>query len=196
MVLLSLFALTYQGRWPAGETGQSARQGNAIQGQGRRRKKLTNDDPRGLAAVNRRQVLLKPVGLRILQCGERTSILALTATRLVGGDDAVAQVGLRVQLDVVDHTVVERVPEVAQSLGLRARHPEVVDVAGEVGLAGHADTLRVSDVVCFVRGTAVVTCDRLVGRGSAESQRYIQLASWLPGPTMYGFREVIGVISS
>jgi hypothetical protein len=42
---------------------------------------------------------------------------------------------------------------------LRARHAEVVDVAGEVELAGQADRHGIGDVVDLVGCAAVVACE-------------------------------------
>lgn len=67
-----------------------------------------------------------------------------------------SEVGLGIDLDIVDHSVIERVPEVAKAVGFLARHPEVVPIAGEVCLARHADGHGVCDVVGLVRGSAVV----------------------------------------
>ena len=66
------------------------------------------------------------------------------------------EIGFGIELYEMHHAVVEAIPEVAGSTALGAGHAEVVDVAGEIGLTGHADADIVSDVLDMVSGTTVV----------------------------------------
>lgn len=68
-----------------------------------------------------------------------------------------AEISLGVELHKVYHAVVERVPEISSPAALLARHAEVVDVAGKVCLAGHANANIVGDVLDMVGSTTVVT---------------------------------------
>lgn len=90
---------------------------------------------------------------------------SLGSIGLVGANVAVAEISLGIELDVMRHPVIERVPEVLDATGLRARHAEVVTKTREVSLAGHADAGIVCDVLCLVGCSSVVTV-RLVVTGT------------------------------
>lgn len=110
-----------------------------------------DEDPRGLAAVDLRQILLQPMPLLIglglmdtaIDVAEWTTVgdegLGLTGQGLVAGHvlrkvplRAVGKVGLTVNRDEVSKTVVKGVPEVTDTTGLGTRHAEAVLVSGEV----------------------------------------------------------------
>ena len=67
-----------------------------------------------------------------------------------------AQVRLRVELDVVDHAMVKRVPKVTGTPGLCAWHAEVIFEAGEIRLTGQTDGYGITYVMHFIRCTAIV----------------------------------------
>lgn len=146
-------ALTYHGRWPAiySDDKHPGRKAIAVY-----KDILTDDDPGCLAPVNGGQVLLQPVQLGISNVAERTAVFALAATGLIRASESMSEVGLCVNLDIVDHSVIEGVPEVSQAIGFSAWHPEVVPVAGEVRLARHADGHGICDVVGLVGRSAIV----------------------------------------
>ena len=67
-----------------------------------------------------------------------------------------AQVRFRVELNVVNHTMVKRVPKVTGTLGLCAWHAEVILEAGEIRLARQTDGYGITYVMHFVCCTAVI----------------------------------------
>lgn len=79
------------------------------------------------------------MGLCVEGVVEWAGLFAFDAADLVRSDEAVAEIRLGVELDKVRHAVVEAVPEISRAAGFDAGHAEVVAVAREVGLAGHAD---------------------------------------------------------
>jgi hypothetical protein len=78
----------------------------------------TGNDPRGLLAVDRGEVPLQPLELRTIR-REWTSILGARAARKIG---SIWEVGFRIELDKMDHSVVPRVPEIPYPSGLSRRH--------------------------------------------------------------------------
>lgn len=83
-----------------------------------------------------------------------------------------AEIGLGIELDVMRHPVIERVPEVLDTTGLRARHAEVVAETGEVSLAGHADAGIVGDVLCLIGCPCVVAvCLVVTGANHVRLER-------------------------
>jgi hypothetical protein len=84
----------------------------------------------------------------------------------------VAEISLGVELDVMRHPVIERVPEVLNATRLLARHAEVVTVTGKVSLARHADAGIIGDVLCLVSGPCVVTvCLVVAGANHVRLER-------------------------
>jgi hypothetical protein len=77
-----------------------------------------SNNPRGLLSVNRGEILLQPLKLGAVWC-EWAGVLSARTTWKIR---CVGEVGLRVELDVVDHSVVPRVPKVSNSSRLRRRH--------------------------------------------------------------------------
>ena len=63
-----------------------------------------------------------------------------------------AKIGLCVELDEMDHPVVERVPEVFEAAGLVGGHTKVIPEASEVGLA------RDTNLNIIAMQASVVTC--------------------------------------
>ena len=123
-----------------------------------------DDDPGSLGAVDCRKVGGEPLRLLVAEGGERSRVLGLTSAWLIGGDKAVSEIGLCVEADEVSHAVVVAVPEVLETARRSRRHTEVVPVSGEVGLARHADTDIIGEVVSLVRRTAVVAIGFVVAR--------------------------------
>ena len=154
--------------------------------------RLTDNNPRSLGAVYGSQISLEPVQLSIHRLAEWAGVLGtVCASNLVGASTTFANVGFGVNDDEVSHALVVRVPEVAGAIGLRARHTEVVDVAGEVGLAREADGDRVGDVVDLVRCATVVACeddelvyDTLPRASKREATSYSQLRGFRGKPCM------------
>jgi hypothetical protein len=62
-------------------------------------------------------------------------VLSFGPANLIGSNKARAEVRLAVQLDVVDHSVVERIPKVALSSRNVAGHTEMIYEPGKVGLS-------------------------------------------------------------
>lgn len=83
-------------------------------------------------------------------------VIAFAATDLIIANVPVSKVGFGVQLDVVRHAMVEGVLEVFSTAGFIRRHAKMVDVAGEVRLAGHADAHIVSDIRGCIGVTATI----------------------------------------
>lgn len=111
------------------------------------------NDPGSLLAVHALQILLQPlvllIGLVVLDAAvdstEGTTVsdegLGLLGVGLVAGEilskgplGAVGEVGFTVDGDEVGKTVVERVPEVADTAGLLTGHAETVLVGSEVSM--------------------------------------------------------------
>lgn len=113
------------------------------------------NDPGGLLAVDGGKVLCEPLvllvslGVLVLvvvdlaegaRIGDKGLVLRgqdvlaadITDERPFGG---VGEVGLTVNGDEVRETIVERVPEVANTASLSTRHAETVDVGGEVSVS-------------------------------------------------------------
>lgn len=124
--------------------------------QARQGKLPTNNNPWRLLSVNRGQVCLQPVYLSILVAAKRSTIFHIAATWRIGANQSMAQVRLRVELDVVDHAMVKRVPKVTGTLGLCAWHAEVIFEAGEIRLTGQTDGYGITYVMHFIRCTAIV----------------------------------------
>lgn len=122
----------------------------------------SDDNPRRGASVHGREILREPVGLRVPERVEGTRCIAFRTSSLIVPDKAMPEVGLGVKLNVVRHAVVEAIPEIARPVTLSARHAEVVDVAGEVGLAWHADRDVVGYVLVGVGYAAIVAVGLVV----------------------------------
>lgn len=69
-----------------------------------------------------------------------------------------------VELYVVNHAVVERVPEISGAVGFDRRHAEVVDISSEVGLSGDTDGYIVGDIMCRVGSPSIVTVRLVISR--------------------------------
>jgi hypothetical protein len=57
-----------------------------------------------------------------------------------------SKAGLGVNLHIVSHSRIERIPEVSEALGFGAGHSEVIDEAGEVRLSRNID----GDIIGYV----------------------------------------------
>jgi hypothetical protein len=80
-----------------------------------RRRELTDDNPGCLVSVNSSQVLLKPSHLGIHDAVEWSSIHSFTSTGLIRSNQSMAEVSFGVDLDIMNHAVVKRVPEVPKA---------------------------------------------------------------------------------
>lgn len=121
-----------------------------------------NNNPRGLGTVNRLQVVLKPIILLVGVRAERSGVLITISLGLIRSDQSITQISFGVELNKVGHTIVERVPHVVLTTRLNIRHLEVVNVSGEVRLAGHANLRSVGNVVGLVSNLTVVTVGLVV----------------------------------
>jgi hypothetical protein len=68
-----------------------------------------------------------------------------------------SKVGLGVNLHIVSHSGIERIPEVSEALGFGAGHSEVIDEAGEVRLSRNIDGDIIGYVVDRVCRSSIVT---------------------------------------
>jgi len=62
------------------------------------------------------------------------------------------------------HAVIVRIPHIAKTTRWAARHPEVVDIAGEVSLANHANRFCILHARGFVGSPAIVAVRFVVAR--------------------------------
>ena len=119
----------------------------------------SSNNPWGLGSIHRAQILLKRFELGVAKRAKWAAILALASSHLIRADETVPEVCFRVELNVMNHTIVEGIPEVAHPAGSGAGHAKVVTIAGEIGLTGHTDGDIVRDMMHGVTCTTVVTID-------------------------------------
>jgi hypothetical protein len=74
---------------------------------------LTSYDPGCFAPVDSLQIALHPVQLRIHHLPKRACVFGFRSIWLIGSLVSISEIRLCVEYDVVDHSVVERIPEVA-----------------------------------------------------------------------------------
>lgn len=123
-----------------------------------------DDNPGRLGAVDGREVGFEPGRLGVHGGVDGAGAFSFDTANFVVADEAMAEVGLGVNLDKVRETAVPAVPEVARSArGVRG-HAEVVLVPREVGLARHADAHVVGNIVRLVSGAAIVAVGFVIAR--------------------------------
>lgn len=77
---------------------------------------LTYNDPGGHTSVHRLEILLQPIQLGVSDGTEWPAVFPFTSSRLIRRDQAMSKVGLGVNLHIVGHSVIERIPEVSEAL--------------------------------------------------------------------------------
>jgi len=119
-----------------------------------------NHHPRCQCTVNGGQIIGKPIDLLIV-CAKGTSELsrALIRTR-----DAVAKISFGINVHKMRHAIIIRIPHIAKTAGWAAGHPEMVDIAGEISLANHANRLCILHARGCVGGSAIVAVGFVVAR--------------------------------
>lgn len=139
-----------------------------------------NDQPRRLLPVDRSQIFLQPIDLLVQQAERSTELRA----SLVGSNEAMAQVGLGVDVDKMGHAIVVRVPVPTVSIQCPkpiwwstyqkfSRPPE--------GPLGILKRLRYPVKLVWPTGQMASVYAVLLKVAFPLSQ----LASWLPGLTIY-----------
>ena len=119
----------------------------------------TSNNPWGLGSIHRAQILFKPFELGVAKRAKWAAILTFASSHLIRTDETVPEVRFYVELNVMNHTTVEGIPEVAHPARLGAGHAKVVMIAGEIGLTGHTDGDIVRDMMHGVTCPTVVTKD-------------------------------------
>lgn len=110
----------YQGRWPAEfiecqQLNVPWRDTTRHQWD-KRSMLLTYNDPGGHASVHRLEILLQPIQLSIFDGAEWPAVFPFTSSRLIRRDQAMSKVGLSVNLHIVSHSGIERIPEVSEAV--------------------------------------------------------------------------------
>jgi hypothetical protein len=118
---------------------------------------LTYNDPGGHASVYGLEILLQPIQLGVSDGTEWPAVFPFTSSRLIRRDQAMSKVGLGVNLHIVSHSGIERIPEVSEALWFGAGHSEVMNVAGEVRLSRNTDGYIIGYVVDRVCRSSIVT---------------------------------------
>ena len=100
---------------------------------------------------------MQPIQLGVFDGAEWPAVFSFTSSRLIRRDQAMSKVGLSVNLHIVSHSGIERIPEISEAFRLGARHSEVIDVAGEVRLSRNTDGHIIRYVVDRVCRSSIVT---------------------------------------
>jgi len=77
---------------------------------------LTYNDPGSHASVHRLEILLQPIQLGVSDGTEWPAIFPFTSSRFIRRDQAMSKVGLSVNLHIVGHSGIKRIPEVSEAL--------------------------------------------------------------------------------
>ncbi len=119
-----------------------------------------NHHPWCQCTINGGQIVGKPIDLLIVGAEGSTEL----SGTLVRTRDAVAKIRFSVNVNKMSHAIIVRIPHVAKTTRWAAGHPEMVDVAGEISLANHANRLCVLHTRGCVGGSAIVAVSFVIAR--------------------------------
>lgn len=119
-----------------------------------------DNNPRCDRTVDRCQVVCEPVDLLVVRA-ERSCIFW---TSLIRSNKTIPQIGFSIQHDIMGHSIIVRIPKVANTTRRTAWHTPMVHVSREVELARHTDRRGVFDSRGFVGRPTIITIGFVVSR--------------------------------